>query len=226
MVSGSNFLLEDEGHKILVDCGLRQCPGYCEAENFEPFPYDPASIEAVFLTHAHIDHIGRVPKLYKFGFRGKIFSTPPTKDFAKHLLSDSMRILEREARDLGKDPLYTSEDIDGAMSLWESVTYHKKVTAGGFSGEFHDAGHVLGSSFIAITSNGGKKIIFSGDLGNSPAPLINPLEKADSADYVVIETTYGGRIHEDLGMRKGILENLIEETVKKRRSFNDSCVCS
>lgn len=215
MVSGSNFLLEDEGRKILIDCGLRQCPSYCEVENFEPFPYDPASIDAVFLTHAHIDHIGRVPKLYKFGFRGKIFSTPPTKDFARHLLSDSMRILEREAKDIGKEPLYTKEDIDGAMSLWEGVPYHKKVTAGGFGAEFYDAGHVLGSSFIVITSGKGKKIVFSGDLGNSPSPLINILERIESADYAVIESTYGGRIHEDLEMRKEILENVIEETVGK-----------
>jgi len=214
MVSGSNFLLEDGKDRILVDCGLRQCPRYCEIENFEAFPYDPASIDAVLLTHAHIDHIGRVPKLYKFGFRGKIFSTVPTKEFAEHLLFDSMRILERESKDLGQEPIYTKEDIEGAMSLWESVGYHDKINAGGFGVEFYDAGHVLGSSFIKVTSKGGKKIIFSGDLGNSPAPLINKLELTDTADYVLIESTYGGRVHEDVKMRKGILENIIEETIK------------
>jgi metallo-beta-lactamase family protein len=214
MVSGSNYLLEEGESKIMVDCGLRQCPRYCEVQNFDEFPYDPSTIEAVFLTHAHIDHIGRVPKLYKFGFRGKIFSTPPTKDFAEHLLLDSMRILEREARELKMEPIYSQKDVEGAMSLWEGVPYHQEIAAGGFRAELFDAGHVLGSSFAVLTSKEGKRIVFPGDLGNSPAPLINPLESTDTADYALVESTYGGRVHEDLKMRKSILEDVIEGTVK------------
>jgi len=213
MVSGSNFLLEDGDTRILIDCGLQQGSKYCEKQNFEPFPYDASSIDAVLVTHAHIDHIGRTPKLYKDGFRGQIFSTAPTKEFAKHLLSDSMHILERDARDFKKDPLYEEADIKGIMGLWKGVDYHVKVEVGGITAEFYDAGHVLGSSFIVVTSKDGKKIVFSGDLGNSPAPLIHELEKIDSADYVLIESTYGGRVHEDIKLRKGLLEDVIEETV-------------
>lgn len=214
MVSGSNFLLEDGESKILVDCGLRQCPRYCNIQNFDKFPYDPASIDAVLLTHAHIDHIGRVPKLYKLGFRGKIYSTAPTKDFARHLLTDSMRILAREAREQKVEPIYSQEDIDGVMGLWEGVGYHEKVQAGIFEAEFYDAGHVLGSSFIVVTAKDGKKVVFSGDLGNSPAPLIQPLETIEDADYVLIDSTYGGRVHEDIKTRRGTLEDTIEETIK------------
>jgi len=214
MVSGSNYLLEDGDTKILVDCGLQQGSNFCEKQNFEPFPYNPAEIDAVFVTHAHIDHIGRIPKLYKDGFRGKIYSTQPTKDFAQYLLLDSMHILAGDAEDFGKPPIYEEQDVKGALSLWDGVPYHKAIPVDVFSGEFHDAGHVLGSSFIVITSKDDKRIVFSGDLGNSPAPLINPLETIDSADYVLMESTYGGRVHEDVKARKGLLEDTIEETVK------------
>jgi len=214
MVTGSNFLIEDGDKRILVDCGLMQGSRYCEEQNFEKFSYDPSKIDAVFVTHAHIDHIGKIPKLYKFGFRGKIFSTVPTKEFAEHLLRDSMGILESEARELNKEPIYEEADIKGALSLWEGTNYHERVDVSGFGAEFYDAGHVFGSSFISVTSDDGKRIVFSGDLGNSPAPLIKPLEAIKSADYLLIESTYGGRVHEDIELRKGLLEDVIEETVK------------
>ncbi len=223
MVTGSNYLLEipstgsGQATKILVDCGLHQGSAFCEALNFEPFPYEPKEIAAVFVTHAHIDHIGRLPKLFKDGFRGTIFSTPPTKDFAELLLLDSEHILREEAERENKTPLYTAGDVIELMKFWRKVPYHEKVNigspAGGFEAEFYDAGHILGSSSILISAEN-KKIVFSGDLGNSPAPLIKPTEYIDNADYALVESAYGDRFHEPLGKSKGTLEDMIEETVK------------
>lgn len=214
LVTGANYLLENEGGgKILVDCGLRQGSRYCERSNFEPFPYDPADVDALFVTHAHIDHIGRIPKLFKDGFSGKVYSTPPTKEFAAHLLEDSMNILSRDAEDEGIEAIYTEEDIKKALANWETIVYHDPMEAFGYTVEFYDAGHVLGSSVIKITAEG-KKIVFSGDLGNSPAPLIRTRESVPDADYVLMESTYGARVHEDVLERKSILEDVIEEAVQ------------
>ena len=215
MVTGANYLLESGSEKILVDCGLHQGSSYCEEHNFEPFPYNPKEIEAVFITHAHIDHIGRLPKLYKDGFRGKIYSTPPTRDFAIHLLLDSQHILLKEAEEKRKSPLYGIEDIDGTMTLWEGIPYHKKLHLKNSEVELYDAGHVLGSGFIVVSAEG-KKIVFSGDMGNVSAPLVKDTETVNTADYALIESTYGGRLHEDLDIRKDILEDLIEETVESK----------
>ncbi|HEY4498199.1 MAG TPA: MBL fold metallo-hydrolase [Candidatus Paceibacterota bacterium] len=214
MVTGSSFLLENEaGKRILIDCGLHQGARYCERHNFEPFPLDPASIEAVFVTHAHIDHIGRLPQLYRAGFRGKIYSTPPTKDFAETLLIDSEHILAIEARELGLPPIYELADINETMKLWQKVSYHEKVEAAGFEVEFYNAGHILGSASILVSGDG-KKIVFSGDLGHPVTPLIKGREEIGTADYALIDSTYGSRVHEGLTQRKDLLENVIEETVK------------
>ncbi|MBI2506697.1 MAG: MBL fold metallo-hydrolase, partial [Candidatus Colwellbacteria bacterium] len=193
-VTGANYLLESNGSKILIDCGLRQGGRYCEPVNFKHFLYDPASIEAVFITHAHIDHIGRLPLLYKKGFRGKVYSTPPTKDFAHELLLDSEKILANEAENCGEEPMYEVAEVEGLMKLWETAPYHQKVSAPDWEVEFYNAGHILGSSSILITeTKSGKQIIFSGDLGNPTTPFITRADKAPAADYAVMESTYGGR---------------------------------
>ena len=223
-VTGANYLLESGGSvksqsdhgastKILVDCGLMQGSNYAERQNFEPFPYDPKEISAVFITHSHLDHIGRLPKLYKDGFRGEIFSTPACKDFSELLLLDSQNILAREAEREGKPAICDVCDVNDVMKLWKKRDYHEKIEVGPFKAELFDAGHILGSAFIKIEAEG-KTVVFSGDLGNSPAPIIRPTEKIDKADYCLVESTYGDRIHENLDKRQEALEDAIEDTVK------------
>lgn len=212
-MTGSNYLLESGGTKILVDCGLNQGSHFAERQNFEAFAYNPQDITAVLITHAHIDHIGRLPKLYKDGFHGKIYSTHPTKDFAEFLLLDSEHILNKEAEREGKPPLYTTEDVMAVMNLWQGVDYHASVTVGSFAVQFLNAGHILGSAIVQIEAEG-KKIIFSGDLGNYPAPIITPTEMLKDANYCLIESTYGDRVHEGVDERQEHLEDAIEDIVK------------
>ncbi|MBI1960779.1 MAG: MBL fold metallo-hydrolase [Candidatus Liptonbacteria bacterium] len=210
-VTGANYLLETGGTRILIDCGVRQGGRFAERENFEKFPYDPAAITGVCVTHAHIDHTGRLPSLLRAGFTGTVYSTPPTKDFAEHLLLDSEHIMSREAEDLGVPPPYTAEDIIVLMTHWHKIPYRKEFTVGPFTVEFRNAGHILGSASIRVTADG-KTIVFSGDLGNMPPPFIAPTEDVGNADYALIESAYGDRVHEDEAARKNKLEDVIEET--------------
>ncbi len=214
-VTGSSYMLESGGTKILIDCGLHQGDSFNEDQNFQPFPYKPGEISAVFVTHAHIDHIGRLPQLVKAGFKGTIYSTPPTKDFAELLLLDSEHLLKEESEKRKKPPLYETADIIKTMGFWQKRKYHEIVTVGGFTVEPYDAGHILGSASYLISAEG-KKIVFSGDLGNNPAPFINPTEFVKDADYALIESAYGNRVHEQLDKRKELIEDIIEETVKAR----------
>ncbi len=224
-VTGSSYLLETKNGKtkILIDCGLHQGSNFAERQNFDPFPYDPKEIQAVFVTHAHIDHTGLLPKLYRDGFRGKIFSTPATRDFSEFLLLDSEHLLSEEANRERKPVLYTQEDVEAVMRHWEGVEYHQKIDWDTFKIEFFDAGHILGSAFIRVeepfdTAQGkqGRSVVFSGDLGNSPAPIINPTEELPEADYCLIESAYGDRIHEDVSARREMLEDAIEDTVRSK----------
>ncbi len=212
-VTGSNYMLESGGEKILVDCGLEQGSHYAEEQNFKPFSYKPEEIQSVFITHAHVDHIGLLPKLYKSGFRGKIYSTPPTRDFAELLLLDSEHILGKEAEREGQQPLYSTEDVEAVMKLWEGVPYHQPVISGKFTGTLFNAGHILGSSIVKIQAED-KTILFSGDLGNYPAPVIQDTETLRAADYVLIESTYGDRVHEGEDRRQEMLEDVLEDSVR------------
>ena len=231
-VTGSNYLLEIGGEaslgrgktRILVDCGLFQGSRVAEEKNSDPFPYKPSSIDALLITHAHLDHVGRIPKLVKEGFKGKIYSTYPTKDFAQLMLIDSLGVLEKEAkRHNGARPIYQEEDVEKAMSLWEAKNYRENFEIGGVNILFKDAGHILGSAIIEITDskNGEsgakkKKLVFSGDLGNSPEPLIKPTETVNDTSFMVIESTYGDRLHEDYLQADLKLERAIENIVKKK----------
>ncbi len=213
IVTGSNYLLESGDTKILIDCGLNQGESFCENLNYEPFPYDPREVQAVFVTHAHIDHIGRLPKLVKDGFRGAIHSTGPTKDFAAPMLEDTAHLFGEEVMKKGREPLYGDGDIERTLALWQSFAYHETVEVGPFSVEFFNAGHILGSSTLVVSVEGGK-IVFSGDLGNSPSPLITGTEYPTDVDYALVESAYGDRIHEDLDKRKEMLKENVQEAVR------------
>lgn len=216
-VTGANFMLEGAGARLLVDCGLMQgCFKVCDDANRAPFPYDPAAVDALFVTHSHIDHVGRIPKLVKDGFKGAIYSTPPARDIAEAMLYDSMGVLEKEARRDNLPPLYDEADVASAMRLWQTVEYHKDVALpGGIVARLRDSGHVLGSSMVEFSYNG-KKIVFTGDLGNSPSPLLPDPEEVTDADYLVIESVYGDRNHEEKAERQRRLEAIIERTVKEK----------
>ncbi len=196
-----------------MDCGLHQGSHFCELHNYNPFPYNPAEIEAVFITHAHIDHTGRLPKLARDGFRGAIYSTPPTRDFAELLLYDSQHLLSLEAERDKRAPIYTDADIVNLMKLWRGANYHEPIKIGSATVTFYSAGHILGSATIVVSAEG-KAIIFSGDLGNQPSPLIGPSECQVKGDYCLIESAYGDRIHEPMTERKKKLETIISETIK------------
>lgn len=212
--TGSNFLISDGERRILIDCGLTQGCKFCEDVNREAFPYDPKSIDVLVVTHAHIDHVGRIPKLVRDGFRGAIYSTPPTREIAELMMTDSLGVLGKEARGEGKPLIYEEADVERAMSLWKELPYHEALPIGEFSVELKDAGHILGSS-MAVCAYAGKKIAFTGDLGNSPAPLLRDTEALAGLDYLVIESVYGDREHEDVGQRKAMLERSIEDTVRR-----------
>lgn len=218
-VTGANYLLESGNTKVLIDCGLHQGGAFSEKHNWEPFPYDPKSITAVIVTHAHIDHTGRLPKLVKEGFTGKVYSTPPTKDFANLLLLDSEHILLQEAERLKKPPLYGIRDVEELMSHWEGVPYHKEIKIGPIKITLYNAGHILGSGIVLVEAEGNPsagsgriRVAFSGDLGNSPSPIIGSTEKLENIDYCVIESIYGNRLHEKVP--KGIVEDTIEDTIR------------
>ncbi len=214
--TGSNFLFEAEEKKILIDCGLVQGGKMSEDENREPFIYDPASIDFLFITHAHLDHVGRIPFLVKSGFRGKIYSTPPTKDLAELMLLDGFHLMEKEAKHENKEPLYGTEDIKEALSLWDTLSYHQDLPlAEGMTVMLRDSGHILGSSMVEITYNS-KKILFTGDLGNSPAPLLKDTEYVSDIDYLLIESVYGDRVHEKREERKELLKDVLEDTIRKK----------
>lgn len=211
--TGSNYVLESGGTKIMIDCGLHQGGSYASHENFEPFAYDPKSIAAVFITHSHLDHIGRVPQLVRAGYDGPIYSTEATRGFAELMLEDAEHQLAHEAERENQQPLYTAQDIIRALGLWKGFGYHEPVTVGPFTIEAYDAGHILGSASYRITAEG-KTIVFSGDLGNIPSPLIKATEHIPSADYCLVESTYGDRVHDDVGQRREMLLNAINETYR------------
>ncbi|MSU44733.1 MBL fold metallo-hydrolase [Candidatus Nomurabacteria bacterium] len=214
-VTGANFLLEVNGKKILVDCGLTQGFKLADDINWDPFPYDSKEIDILFVTHAHVDHLGRIPKLIHEGFRGKIYSTEPTHALALPMLEDTAGILSKNT-ELNLDKIYNEENVKLALSLWQGFTYHEviKITSD-LEVSFLNAGHILGSAMVQFVYNG-KKILFTGDLGNSPSMLLPDTEKVTDVDYLIMESVYGDRNHESRDDRRKFLEEIIEDNYKRK----------
>lgn len=215
-VTGANFLFEYKNLKILIDCGFMQGSSNSHEFNSQKFLYNPSSIDMLFVTHAHIDHIGRIPKLVKDGFKGKIYSTLETKELAEFMLLDSANLLKKEAQNEKKEPLFTEENVYETISLWHPISYHTKKEIGeGVSVFLKDSGHILGSSMIEF-SIGGKKIVFTGDLGNSPSLLLKDTEDVTDADYMVMESVYGDRNHETKDERLRKFVEVVIATAKRK----------
>lgn len=218
-VTGANFVLQDGDFRMMVDCGLAQ--GFIRSEhdpNYDDFAYNPRDISVLIVTHAHIDHIGRIPKLIKDGFRGRIISTKPTEEIVPLMFEDALNVINDTAKKKDIKPLYGKEDVEKALSMWYSVDYHESISINDrFDLIFKDAGHILGSGIVYIKDKNTKKnYVFTGDLGNSPTPLIRNVEKIDDADYLVMESVYGDRNHEGKIERKEKLAELINKIIERK----------
>lgn len=214
-VTGSNFLFAVNGKRIMIDCGLYQGDLFADDRNREPFAVDPASIDILLVTHAHIDHIGRIPKFVREGFKGVIYSTPPTKELTEIMLLDTTRILQHEAVQTGREPIYTERDVRDTMQLWEvNEYYHPFMLGEGLTCEFKDAGHILGSAMMFLTVSG-TTMVFTGDLGNSPSPLLRDTDSIKGATYLLMESVYGDRNHEGREERQDVLKKLIVDSIAR-----------
>ena len=227
-VTGSNFLVEGAGKKFLVDCGLYQGGAKDEIKNEEPFPYNINEIDFMLLTHAHIDHSGRIPKLYKEGYRNPIYATNATCDLCAIMLPDSGHIQETETEWKNRKrirrgeeelvPIYDAETAAKSLELFKGEPYNQIIELDDdIHVRFNDAGHMLGSSIIEIwiRENGeNKKIVFSGDLGNNDIPLLAEPTMIQDADFLVMESTYGNRLHIKNENKAKTFINIVTDTIK------------
>ena len=229
-VTGSNFLVEAAGKKFLVDCGMWQGKKEMEEENFNEFDFDPKQIDFMLLTHAHIDHSGRIPKLYNEGFRNKIYAHKATCDLCSLMLPDSGHIQEMESEwknrkrkrrgEPDRPPLYTAEEAARCLEIFEAVNYDEIIEIDeNIHVRFNDAGHMLGSSIIELwVKEDGKEVktVFTGDLGNNDIPLLDSPTMIEDADYLVMESTYGSRLHVRNDEKAKIFLDVVSETLDKQ----------
>jgi metallo-beta-lactamase family protein len=219
-VTGSNFLIAAGNAKYLVDCGLFQGSSHAFDANMAGFKFDPAEIKAVAVTHAHLDHIGRLPKLVKDGYRGPIYATEATLELTELVLKDAYHVMQSRARhdqmQRNEGLMYEEEDLKRTLALFKPIPYHKaQPLEGDDSVTLYDAGHVLGSASVLLQA-GGKKFVFSGDLGHYPNTLLPHSEPPPVADVIVTEGTYGGVEHEPKQDRTIVLKEAIEWTIQNR----------
>lgn len=215
-VTGSCYHVETATRRVVVDCGMFQGNKFADDKNALPFPFDPAGVDAAVVTHAHFDHIGRLPKLYKEGFRGALWATAPTAELTMINLRDSAKLIREEAERHNEEPLFTIDDVEPLQDMWKVVPYHEEFhVGGGVSGYLADAGHILGSASAKVMADG-EQAVFSGDLGNTPVPLLRNAECLYGADIVVVESTYGNRVHESGEQRSTFLKEAILKAVKQR----------
>ncbi len=230
-VTGSAYLLQANGLRLLVDCGIYQEREF-RKRNWDPFPVSPHAIDAVLLSHAHLDHCGLLPKLVREGFAGRIYCTAATYDIAQIILMDSAHLQEQDAQFKRKRhekesrkgpypevPLYTAEDAKASFPHFSPVAYQEPVRLGdGVEATFHDAGHVLGSASIKVevSVNSEKRtLLFSGDIGRWDKPMLRDPTAFEEADYVLVESTYGDRLHEETKDTEKILAEIINSTRKR-----------
>ena len=210
-VTGSCHLLEVGDRKVLLDCGLIQGRSKDELRNHDGFPFDPATLDAVVLSHAHIDHSGRLPMLIRFGFKGPIYTHEASADLCNVLLKDSASLNERDVQFRNKirarkgkpalEPLYSKQDVEQTLKRFRTVQYkQKQQVTDGVSIQLFDAGHILGSAMVELTLTEGdntRVVVFSGDLGHRGAPILKDFTHLEKADLVLMESTYGNREHRD-----------------------------
>ncbi len=228
-VTGSCFHIETGSCSFLVDCGMFQGSNALEAQNHEPFPFNPADVDFMILTHAHIDHSGRIPKLFVDGFKGQIYATKATAELSAIMLPDSGHIQEFENEWVNRkreraglppvQPLYTTQDAIDSIKLFSSVHYSEEVRINDqVRARFNDAGHILGSSIIEIwvkEDDREIKLVFSGDIGNKNMPILRDPSIIDSADYLFIESTYGNRNHSNVENKIDRFVEIITSTMEK-----------
>lgn len=221
VVTGANFLLDTNGTKILIDCGMVQGVPDEHERNKDSFKYDPSSIDFLIITHAHIDHIGMVPKLIKGGFKGIIYSTPTTKALSELMLQNAAGIMDSKSRKEGVSPIFSMEHVRKSFSLWQTSPYHKDhVLNEKVSFYFWNAGHILGSAMAEFRIKKGdgsvSRVLFTGDLGNSQTPLLPETEIPPQIDYLVMDSVYGDRNHESQENKNSRFLEVIRKTIKKR----------
>ncbi|HEX5134023.1 MAG TPA: MBL fold metallo-hydrolase [Thermoanaerobaculia bacterium] len=223
-VTGSKFLLEAGSRRVLFDCGVFQGPSDLKQKNWSPPDFDPGSLDAVVLTHAHIDHTGYLPRLGKLGYGGPVYVTPPTAGLLEYLLPDAAHLHEEDARYANRKgysshrpalPFFDSDEARRALGLLRPVAFHERAElAPGVAFTFRRVGHILGAAFIEVEADG-RRLVFSGDVGQRGVPILKDPETPDSADYLLLESTYGDRLH-PAGSPREELGRVVAEVVVKR----------